>query len=177
VTLKARVVVFSKDSTRNYAVRYERRAINRNGSVSETVALGAAADSSFHAGTEAVWKETLTLPAGDSVVSHERAYKVRLSPAPGAFAGNTLSGLNVAIAFHNLSYGRFTFGFRPEAPVADGKWISTGAVEATLSYRQGATISFGGQAVAGGMEGTVVTSTGAALPVFFDRNGNATRRP
>jgi hypothetical protein len=31
--------------------------------------------------------------------------------------------------------------------------------------------------VAGGMEGTVATAFGMVIPIFFDRNGAATRRP
>ncbi|MDB5105638.1 MAG: hypothetical protein JWP91_3327 [Fibrobacteres bacterium] len=177
MTQRARLVVFSRDSAKNYAVRFERRTINRDGSVLEVATRGAGADSSFHAGMDAVWTETLTLPAGDGLASHARAFRVRLAPAPGAFKGNTLSGLAVTEIHHNESFDRFTFDFQSEAPVADGKWIGAGAVKAMLSYRQGATLTFEGQAIANGMEGSVASSAGTSISLFFDRNGAATRRP
>ncbi|GEM_PF-2255061 len=177
LSLKVRLVVFSKDSTRNYAVRYQSTLRNRDGSILEITTRGAAADSSFRAGTDAMWTETLTRPTGDSIVSHARAFTVRLAPTPGAFQGNTLSDVAVTETYSATVFSRFTFDLRPEVPVADGKWPATGAVKAALDYRAGGAITFEGQAVAGGMEGSVTTSAGAVVSIFFDRNGAATRRP
>jgi hypothetical protein len=178
VSVKVRLVVFSKDSTRNYAIRYQRTVLNADGSVSAVTTRGETArDSSFRAGSDAVWTETLARPAGDSLATRARAYTVRLAAAPGAFQGNVLTRIAVEEKYANLAYDRFVFQLVPESPVADGKWPAGGAVTASLAYREGATVSFTGEAVAGGMEGSVTTSSGAALSIFFDRNGAATRRP
>jgi hypothetical protein len=176
-SLKVRLVVYSKDSTKNYAVRFEQRTVLKDGGIVTLVAKGSAADSTFRAGTEAFWTEISSRPASDSLVARQRAYQVRLSPTPGAFEGNVLLGLAVEEVFRNASYDRFTFDFRPEQPVADRRWPATGAIKSSLAYRAGATLTFEGQAVAGGMEGGIEWSTGAALSIFFDRNGIATRRP
>lgn len=176
MTLKARLVVFSKDSTRNYAVRFQRTTVLKDGSVLEAAAKGSAADSSFRAGTDALWTETLTPPAGDSIVSHARTFMVRLPSAPGAFKQDLLLDLSVEDRYRTAAYEGFSFDFHSETPVADGDWPATGAVKSILTYRAGGKTTFGGQAVASGMEGEVVTSEGASLTIFFDRNGAATRR-
>lgn len=176
-SLKVRLVVFSRDSAKNYAVRFEQRTVLKDGGTVSIVAMGSAADSSFRAGSEAFWTEVSSRPASDSLDTRQRAYRVMLSPTPGAFEGNLLVGLTVEEKFRNASYDRFTFDFRPEKPVADRLWPATGAVESSLAYRAGATLTFEGQAIAGGMEGEIEWSTGATLSIFFDRNGTATRRP
>jgi hypothetical protein len=174
---QVRLVVFSKDSTRNYAVRFQRRTVYRDGSVREVATRGGAADSSFRAGGETVWTETFTPASGDSVASHARAFTVRLAAAPGAFTGNTLSAMAVTEVYRGAAEASFTFSFRSETPVSDGEWPSAGAVEAQLRHRIGSTTAFTGQAVAAGMEGVVATSAGDTLTIFFDRNGNITQRP
>ncbi len=183
VTVKARLVVFSKDSTRNYAIRYQRTVLNADGSVfAVTTRGGTVRDTSFRAGSDAVWTETLTRPAGggptgDTLAARARAYTVRLAADPGAFQGNVLTRLAAEELYYNRPYDRFAFELVPESPIADGKWPAGGAVTASLSYRESAIFSFTGEAVAGGMEGTVTSSSGAVIPIFFDRNGAATRRP
>jgi hypothetical protein len=178
VSVKARIVVFSKDSTRNYAIRYQRTVLNADGSVLEVTTRGdTPRDTSFRAGADAVWTETLARPSGDSLVARARAYTMRLADEPGAFQENVLKRLFVEETYSGLSYDRFAFQFVPERPIADGKWPATGAVAASISYWKGETIIFTGEAVAGGMEGTVATAFGTVIPIFFDRNGAATRRP
>jgi hypothetical protein len=177
MTQQARLVVFSGDSTRNYAIRFQRRTAYRDGSALEVTTRGGAADSSFRAGGEAVWTETLTPSAGDSVASHARAFTVRLAAAPGAFAGNTLAAIAVTEVYRGTPEASFTFGFRSESPVAHGRWPAAGAVEAELRHRQGSATAFAGQAVSAGMEGVITTSAGDTIGIFFDRNGKATRRP
>lgn len=177
VSVRTRVVAFSADSTRNYAIRYSRTAVNADGSVLTVAVRGALpADSSFRAGSDAVWTETLASAAGESVSTRARAFTVRLAKTPGAFNGNVLTRVAVEERYRDSAYDRFTFGFVPELPIADGIWPATGAVNASLAYRDGATVAFAGEAVAGGMEGTVTASTGLVIPIFFDRNGAATRR-
>lgn len=177
MTQQARLVAFSGDSTRNYAIRFQRRTVYRDGSVLEVATRGEAGDSSFRAGGEAVWTETRTPAAGDSVAFHARAFTVRLAAAPGAFTGNTLGAIAVTEAYRGTSEASFTFGFRSETPVARGRWPAAGAVEAELRHRQGSATAFAGQAVPAGMEGVVTTSAGDSLTIFFDRNGKVTRRP
>jgi hypothetical protein len=183
VTVKARLVVFSNDSTRNYAIRYQRTVLNADGSVLAVTARGETVrDTSFRAGSVAVWTETLTRPAGggpmgDTLVARARAYTVRLAADRGAFQGNILTRLAAEELYYNRPYDRFAFELVPESPIADGKWPAGGAVTASLSYRESAMYSFAGEAVAGGMEGAVTASSGAVIPIFFDRNGAATRRP
>ena len=176
VSVQARLVVFSKDSTRNYAVRYQRTVHYADGSVLAVTTRGAGADSSFRAGGDAVWTETLALPPGDSLRTRARAFTVRLAQEPGAFQGNMLNLIAVEERYANLPYGRFAFELRPERPVTDGGWPAAGAVNASLEYREGGTVSFTGEAVPGGMEGSVTTSSGLVIPIYFERNGAATRR-
>ena len=176
VSVQTRLVVYSKDSTRNYAVRYRKLTLIKAGGVVAVNASGANADSSFRPGNDALWSETTNPPEGDSLVSIARVYTVRLPAAPGAFAGDLLVKAEARDRFRGRRYETFAFSLRPAVPVADGHWPAAGAVEASLVYRDGAKTSFTGEAVAAGMEGVVNDVSGASLSVFFDRSGKVTLR-
>jgi hypothetical protein len=177
LSVQTRLVVFSKDSTRNYAVRYKSLIIARDGGVAAVNARGLASDSAFRPGGDALWTETRTFAGGDSLVSHARTWTVRLPQAPGAFQANVLAAFSVREEYRSKSFQAFAFSLRPETPVADGHWPAGGAVEASLIYRDGAATSFAGQAVVAGMEGEIKAASGETLNVTFDRNGSVTLRP
>lgn len=176
LSLQTRIVVFSKDSTRNYAVRFKETLLFKSGAVLRVDASGPATDSSFHPGDDALWREAFTPPSGDTLALHARSYNVRLPRTPGAFGQNLLLAVSAADTYRNSTFSGFTFDWHPETPVADGHWPAGGAVKASLSYRAGGAVRFDGEAAASGMDGTVVTSAGESLTISFDRNGAATRR-
>ena len=176
LTIKVRLVVWSKDSTRNYAIGYRSLHLNRDGGTLAVTAKGPRADSTFRPGDDALLTEARTFPAGDSVESRTRIHTVRLPAAPGAFSGDLLVRTQAQARFRNRRYAAFDFSLRPEIPVADGRWPAGGAVDASLIYLDGAATSFSGQAVEAGMDGTLKAVSGETLSISFDRAGKPTRR-
>ncbi len=177
LTAHTRLVVYSKDSTRNYAVLYRSLALGKDGAVIAISAVGPRSDSTFRPGDDAVWSVTTHLAANDSLSARARAFTVRLPAMPGAFSSDLLLKIEAKDQFHGKTYGRFEFSLAATAPVADGRWIQVGAVEAALVYLDGAKTAFTGSAMATGMEGTVKAVSGASLSVSFDRSGKVTLRP
>lgn len=165
-----RLVVFSRDSTRNYAVAYRSTLVLEDGGTIAVHGAGPRPDSTFRPGDDAVWTEARAYASGDVDLS-ERAYTVRLPATPGAFAGNLLLGTRFHAAYRAQAYSAFDFRLIPAAPVADGHWPAGGSVDASLVYRDGASTAFTGEADAAGMTGTVKDVSGASLSVSFDRQG------
>lgn len=173
---QTRLVVWSRDSTRNYAVRHRSLRLGGEGGTFAVNARGARFDSTFRPGDDALWTNARTYPAGASVEARSRTYTVRLPAAPGAFAANQLVRVQAQARFRNLRYAAFAYSLRPETPVADGSLPAGGAVEASLVYQDGAATTFTGQAVAAGMEGEVKAVSGETLSMAFDRAGKPSRR-
>jgi hypothetical protein len=173
LALSVRLVVYSKDSTRNYAVAYRSTLVRKDGGTVSIHAAGPRPDSTFRPGDDAVWTETRAYAAGDLELS-ERAYTVRLPAAPGAFAADLLLRYRAHAAYKAQAYSAFDFLLIPAAPVADGRWPAGGSVEASLSYRDGAATAFTGEADAAGMTGALKDVSGASLNVSFDRQGRLT---
>lgn len=181
VSSRARIVVFSRDSTRNYAVRYRERRVLKDGGSIDILATGQAPDSAFRPGQVAAWIETHAYPAGDSLETRMRTFGIKLSAAPGAFQGDKLLSFQAVEKYPSTTaaspYTRFDFAFTCDSAVSDGHWLHTGAVQSSLALRAGGTLGFAGQAVAGGLDGKVTAADGQILPLFFDRAGNAAKRP
>ena len=171
VTIAARLVVYSRDSTRNYAVSYRRSERRPDGSIWVSEGKGPRPDSSFRAGDEAAWRVTQTFPQGNESSLATRTFSVRLGARPGDFAADSLIGWQVAQHFRAQAYDAFAFSLRPDAPVADGRWPAGGAVEASLLYRDGTVTTFTGEADAQGMSGNLKDVSGAASFIYFDRQG------
>jgi hypothetical protein len=171
VRIEARLVVYSRDSTRNYAVRYRRAELRKDGGSLVSEGRGPRPDSSFRPGDEAAWIVTQALPRGNGPTLATRIFSVRLGARPGDFAADSLARVQDTAHFRDEAYEIFAFSLRPDAPVADGHWPASGAVEAALLYRDGAATSFAGEADAAGMRGTVKDVSGASFPVSFDRQG------
>ena len=174
VTRRVRIVVDSKDSTRNYPILFAERRIFRDGSILDVSAKGLGADSAFRAGAEARWTETRFHAITDTVARSVRAYQVRLADAPGAFHGNVLLGFTVEEVYRK-SPGSFYFDFRCEAPVADGRWVGNGGVIAWLILDDGARVVFNGDAIPAGMKGQVTDRDGKSTAITFDLSGAIVR--
>lgn len=171
VSISARLVVFSRDSARNYAVRYRRTEAGKDGGRLELEALGPRPDSSFRAGDDASWKIARIFPPASGLDTAWRAFAVRLSPRPGDFGSDRLLRVEAASHHRDQAYAYFEFAWSPGKPVPDGAWPADGEVSASLRYRNGTRTVFSGEADAGGMRGTVTDSTGTLYPVSFDRQG------
>lgn len=175
VTRRIRLVIDSRDSTRNYPIRFSERRIFRDGAILDLAATGPGADSAFRPGQEALWTETRFHAPADSLARSVKAYKVRLAQVPGAFQGNLLLGFTLEQA-DRKSPGAFYFDFRCEAPVPDSRWIKDGGVIAWLILDGGARVVFNGSATATGMQGQVTGPDGESAAIGFDPSGTITGR-
>lgn len=171
ITIAERLVVYSRDSTRNYAVRYRRSETRPDGSLLALEGRGPGPDSAFRAGDPAAWIVTRTFPQGDGVSLATRTFSVRLGAKPGDFAADSLAALEVTEHYRDQAYEVFSFSLRPDAPVADGLWPAGGDVDAALLYRDGARTEFTGVADAAGMHGSLKDVSGSVLTISFDRQG------
>lgn len=174
VAITARVVVYSKDSTRNYAIRYRRTETRPDGSILVLEGRGPWPDSSFRAGDEAAWEVTRTFPQGNGLSLAARTFSVKLGARPGEFAADSLIRWEATQHFQaqaSQAYAGFSFSLRPDAPVADGHWPAGGAVEASMLYRDGTATVFTGEADALGMHGSVKDVSGSMLSISFNRLG------
>ncbi|MBW8887099.1 MAG: hypothetical protein JF616_04995 [Fibrobacteres bacterium] len=171
VAIAERLVVYSRDSTRNYAVRYRRSELRADGSILVLEGRGPGPDSAFRAGDEAAWMVTRTFPQANSASLATRTFTVRLGAKPGDFAADSLVRLQTTEHYRDQAYEAFSFSLRPDAPVADGRWPAAGEVEASLLYRDGAVTVFSGAADAAGMHGSVKDVSGSVLAISFDRQG------
>lgn len=169
VTRQVRLVA-SKDSTKNFPVKFSERKVFRDGSVLDVAARGLGPDSAFRAGAEAHWTEIRWPVPADSVERGKRAWKLRLGPVPGAYAANVLLGFSVEEAYRR---GRrdFAFDFRCETPVADGRWVKEGEVLAWLTLESGARVVFNGSAEADGFTGQVSDAEGKSSSIRYDLSG------
>lgn len=172
VTIAARLVVYSRDSTRNYAVRYRRSEAWRDGSILVAEGRGPGPDSAFRPGGEASWMVTRTFPQAGGRSLSIRTFSVRLGARPGDFAADSLIQLATTEQYREQAYEAFSFSLRPDAPVAEGRWPAGGVVEASLLYRDGAATVFTGTADAAGMHGSVRDVSGSVLSISFDRQGH-----
>jgi hypothetical protein len=163
-------VVYSRDSTRNYAVRYRRSETWRDGTLLVAEGRGPGSDSAFRPGDEASWMVTRTFPQAGGPALSARTFSVRLGSRAGDFAADSLVRLGTVEKYRDQAYQAFSFSLRPDAPVADGHWPAGGAVEASLLYRDGAT-EFTGTADVAGMHGSVKDVSGSVLSISFDRQG------
>lgn len=175
VTRRIRLVVDSRDSARNYPIRFAERRVFRDGAILDLAATGPGADSAFRPGQEAIWTETRFHAITDSLARSIKAYKVRLPQASGAFQGNVLLGFTVEQA-DRRSPGSFHFDFRCETPVSDRRWIRDGDVIAWLILDDGTRVVFNGAATTTGMRGQVTDSEGTSTAISFDPNGTITGR-
>lgn len=171
VRVAARLVVFSRDSARNYAVRYRRSESSAAGDSAVAEGRGPGADSSFRAGDEAGWIVTRAFPMGADTAWRRRDFAVRLGAAPGDFAAARLLRLEDSTRFGDRAYAAFAFSLVPDTAVAGGHWTAGGEVSAALLYRDGTRTRFGGTADAQGMRGIVTDASGASVSVSFDRQG------
>jgi hypothetical protein len=171
VRITARLVVYSNDSARNYAVRYRRAERLADGAASILEGLGPRPDSSFRAGDEAAWMVTRAFPWGADPDSRSRAFAVRLGDRPGDFAAARLLRLKDSAHYRDRAYEAFAFSLIPDDPVADGGWPAGGEISAGLVYRNGAKTVFQGTADGMGMRGVVTDTSGAPHSVSFDRQG------
>jgi hypothetical protein len=172
VTRKVRLVVFSKDSTRNYPVAFSEKRLLRDGGIIDIRARGAGSDSLFLAGEEALWTESRFRPAGDTE-SAAVTYRVRLADQAGAFAGDSLLGVAVEESYRK-DPARFSFDFLCDAPVSDGKRIGKGDLVAWLAFQSGYRVTFTGAAGAtasAGFTGRVTGSDGKSSAIVFDAAG------
>jgi hypothetical protein len=176
LTRSVRLVVFSKDSTRNYPVAFSEVRQLRDGGAVVIKARGAASDSLFLAGREALWIESRYRPASDSLESSTVTYRVRLAEVPGAFAGNRLTAVAVEEKYRKDA-DRFAFDFACAAPVADGHWIARGDVIAWLSFPDGYRVTFTGAAEPQGFTGRVTGSDGESSAIAFDAAGAIVTKP
>jgi hypothetical protein len=171
VTVAERLVVYSRDSTRNYAVRYRRSEIRPDVSLLVLEGRGPGPDSAFRAGDLAAWMVTRTFPQGNSASLATRAFTIRLGAKPGDFGADSLVRLETTEHYRDQAYEVFSFSLRPDAPVADGRWPAGGEVDASLLYRDGAVTGFTGAADATGMHGSLKDVSGSVLSISFDRQG------
>lgn len=174
VAITARLVVFSRDSTRNYAIRYRRTESRPDGSILVQEGRGPRPDSTFRAGDEAAWEVTGTFPQGSEASSTARTFWVKLGGRPGEFAADSLIHWETTQRFRaqaSQAYAGFSFSLRPDAPLPDGRWTAGGAVEASLLYGNGTATVFTGEADAQGMRGSVKDVSGSVLSISFDRLG------
>jgi len=171
VTIAARLVVYSRDSTRNYAVRYRRSEIHADGSILALEGRGPGPDSGFRPGDVAAWMVTRTVPQGTGPSLATRTFSVRLGAKPGDFAADSLVGWEVTEHYRDQAYEAFSFSLRPDAPAPDGRWPAGGEVDASLLYRDRAVTEFTGEADALGMHGLVKDVSGSVLSISFDRQG------
>jgi hypothetical protein len=171
ISRTTRIVAFSRDSTRNYAVRFKETRILADGGVLATHGRGADSDSTFRPGTDAAWIETHAYPSGDSLESRTRSFGVRLASTPGNFPEDKLLSIRDSVRFQKAAYSVFDFALILDAPIGDGHWTATGAAQADLTALSGAKLAFEGRASSLGMEGHVVTQDGQSLSVFFDLTG------
>jgi hypothetical protein len=171
VRVAARLVVYSRDSTRNYAVRYRRRESLGDGGSLDLEARGPRPDSAFRAGDEAAWMVTRAFPMGADTAMRSRTFAVRLGQSPGGFAGNRLLRLEDSAQYRDRAYQAFAFSLLPDSSVADGHWPAGGEVSAGLIYRDGARTRFSGTADGVGMRGIVIDASGTSLSISFDRQG------
>jgi hypothetical protein len=173
VTRAIRIVASSRDSTRNYPIRYSERRTFRDGTVLEIAARGLAADSAFRPGAEARWSETRFRPSGDSLARAARTFRVRLAEAPGDFGRNVLLGFAVEEEYRGgAGIEAFAFDFRCAAPVADGRWVAAGDVVSWLVLPGGKRVSFAGTTASGGLRGQVTGPGGASAAIAFDAAGD-----
>ncbi len=176
VSRTIRIVSNSKDSAKNYPIRYSERRLLRDGSIVDVSIRSPAQDSSFRPGDDVVWTESTAHAAGDSVKLGTVSWKVRLAGSPRAYAGNTLIGFTFEEK-RAAGISDFKCEFSGDAPIADGRWISSGDVTSSIVTAKGGILTFTGRADAAGFTGTVTGGGVPARTISFDRAGNPITKP